>query len=38
MLLKRIWRILAFRLVRPLKIFCSSQIRKWPNGALTRAP
>lgn len=37
-LLNRICRILARRLVRPLKIFCRSQIKKWPSGALTRAP
>lgn len=37
-LLTRICRILAFRLVRPLKVFWSSQMRMWPSGALTRAP
>jgi hypothetical protein len=37
-LLTRICKILAFKLVRPLKVFCSSQIKKWPSGALTREP
>jgi hypothetical protein len=37
-LLTTICRILALRLVRPRKTFCSSQMKKWPMGALTRAP
>lgn len=37
-LLKRIWRILAFRLVRPAKSFWRMPTRKWPNGAATNMP
>lgn len=37
-LLTRICMILALRLVRPAKSFWSMEIKKWPNGALMKAP
>jgi hypothetical protein len=37
-LLTRICRILAFRLVRPAKIFWRMPIRMWPSGAATNMP
>lgn len=37
-LLTRICKILAFRLVRPAKIFCRMPTRKWPSGAETNKP
>ena len=37
-LLKRIWRILAFKLVRPANSFCRMLIKTWPRGALMKAP
>jgi len=37
-LLTIIWRILAFKLVRPANNFCSMLIRTCPNGALMKAP
>lgn len=37
-LLMIICMIFDFKLVRLRKVFCSRKIRKWPIGALTRAP
>jgi hypothetical protein len=37
-LLTKIWRIFAFKLFRPWNIFWRMWMRKWPSGALTKAP
>jgi hypothetical protein len=37
-LLTKICKILAFKLVRPAKIFCRIPMRTWPMGALMNIP